>query len=127
MKPSFIASISFLAVFLFVFLLNSCQEPVYPDSISARFNPEFGRLRLKSPSLRKPLTPGNQEFLGFGAPGHQVEVLINGESMGRQLVGKEGAWLLPVHVPAATQFVIVIKEFDSSGQQVDQVIHKVPR
>lgn len=60
---------------------------------------------VEPPSITTPpgsLTAGANELRGTGAPGQQIEIVANGQSLGTATVGADGTWLLPVTLQAGS-------------------------
>ncbi|MCS6839283.1 MAG: LPXTG cell wall anchor domain-containing protein [Roseiflexus sp.] len=71
---------------------------------------------IAAPTLNLPnrVPPGSVTFSGEGAPGSTVEVLVDGQPIGRTTVGADGRWSLTGSVVAGERQVIA-RVIDASG------------
>jgi hypothetical protein len=63
------------------------------------------------------LTPGAVALSGTGTPSSQVEVLVDGQSVGKASVGADGAWSLPATLDAG-EHAISVRALDPAGAAV---------
>ena len=71
------------------------------------------------PTLNPPAASaaGETTLSGTGTPGSQVDVMLDGVSVGKATVGADGTWSLPVTL-AAGDHEIVVNELDADGKVV---------
>ena len=72
-----------------------------------------------APSLNPPSVSaaGETTLSGTGTPGSEVEVLIDGVSVGKATVGADGTWSLPVNLTAGDH-EIVVNGLDGAGKVI---------
>jgi hypothetical protein len=75
---------------------------------------------ITAPTLNTPsgtLVPGAITLSGTGTPNAQIEILLDGQSVGKASVGADGAWSLPVTLPVG-EHTINVRALDSAGATV---------
>jgi hypothetical protein len=73
--------------------------------------------QISAPTLQLPsgdLTAGTVSLSGTGMPNSQVEIVVNGQSLGKAAVGSDGAWSLPASI-AAGEYTISVRAVDAAG------------
>jgi hypothetical protein len=73
--------------------------------------------QIAAPTLNLPtgaLNPGAIPLSGTGTPNSQVEILVDGQSVGKATVGADGAWSLPATL-AAGEHEIAVRALDAAG------------
>lgn len=75
---------------------------------------------MLTPTEETALTAGVVELGGTGAPGAEIEVLLDGEVLGSATVGADGAWTLEQELPAGEHSLTVrnLDDPDSLSQPV---------
>jgi hypothetical protein len=64
------------------------------------------------------LTSGNVTLTGTGEPGSEVQVLVDGQPVGKVTVDSEGKWNLPTELAAAGEHEVRVQSVDDSGEIV---------
>jgi hypothetical protein len=75
---------------------------------------------VAAPTLNVPsgaLTSGAITLSGTGTPNAQIEILVDGQSVGQASVGADGTWSLPATLPAG-EHTIDVRALDSAGATV---------
>ncbi len=78
-------------------------------------------VKMTPPTLDLPggsLTAGQAELTGTGEPGSEVEVVVDGQVVGKTTVGADGKWSLTVELPEAKDYEIAVQAVDASGKTV---------
>ncbi|VAW36596.1 hypothetical protein MNBD_CHLOROFLEXI01-3097, partial [hydrothermal vent metagenome] len=60
---------------------------------------------------------GDITLVGTGAPGSEIEIVINGEVVGTAVVGDDGTWSFPATLPAG-DYELALRAVDGSGTAV---------
>ncbi|GIK41856.1 MAG: hypothetical protein BroJett011_56890 [Chloroflexota bacterium] len=71
------------------------------------------------PTLDQPseeLTAGPVTLTGSGEPGSQVEVVIDGQVVGKATVGDDGKWSLDTELSRSGDYEITVQSVDADGQ-----------
>jgi hypothetical protein len=71
------------------------------------------QVTITSPSEGDTLTEGPNEISGTGEPGEEVEVFVDGESVGTATVDEQGNWSIGVDLPAGNVTVQATQGMDS--------------
>jgi LysM repeat protein len=69
---------------------------------------------LKLPAGEVP--PGDIDLSGTGEPGVEVEVLVEGQVVGKTTVGSDGNWGLTIQLDEAGDYEVMVQALDSAGQ-----------
>jgi hypothetical protein len=75
---------------------------------------------IAAPTLNTPsstLTPGAITFSGTGLPNAQIEILLDGQSVGKASVSADGTWSLPATLLVG-EHTINVRALDSAGATV---------
>jgi hypothetical protein len=64
------------------------------------------------------LTSGKVTLTGTGEPGSEVQVLVDGQPVGKVTVDSEGKWSLPTELATAGEHEIRVQSVDDSGKVV---------
>lgn len=94
------------------------ESPVVATKESTSTSTE---LKVTAPTLDLPggsLTAGQAEMMGTGEPGSEVEVVIDGQVVGKTTVDAGGKWSLVVELPEAKDYEIAVQAVDPSGKAV---------
>jgi hypothetical protein len=78
---------------------------------------EAGR-QVTAPTLDPPsgsLTAGQIEMTGAGDPGSEVEVVVDGQVVGKTTVDPDGKWTISVTLPEAGDYEIKVQVVDAGG------------
>jgi hypothetical protein len=76
--------------------------------------------QIAAPALNMPtgaLAPGAIPLSGTGTPNSQIEILVDGRSVGKASVGADGTWSLPATLDAG-EYAISVRALDSTGATV---------
>jgi large repetitive protein len=74
-----------------------------------------------APALDLPsgeLPAGNVNLTGTGEPGTEVQIVVDGEPVGRVTVDSEGKWSFPFELPDSGDYDISVQSLDASGAVV---------
>jgi nucleoid-associated protein YgaU len=64
------------------------------------------------------VTPGQVALTGTGEPGSEVEVVIDGEVVGKTTVGGDGTWSYTADLPEPGDYQISVQNVDAGGQVI---------
>jgi nucleoid-associated protein YgaU len=76
---------------------------------------------VTAPTLNLPsgsVTPGKVELTGAGAPGSEVEVVVDGQVVGKTTVDRDGKWSISVELPEAKDYEVSVQGVDASGKVI---------
>ncbi|MCB0177912.1 MAG: hypothetical protein KDI62_06770 [Anaerolineae bacterium] len=62
------------------------------------------------------LSTGATTLTGTGTPGSEVEIVVNGESLGTTTVGDDGAWTFDANLDEAGDYEIVVNSLTADGE-----------
>lgn len=92
---------------------------IAPTPVPTVVPTEAPGVTVEAPAIDLPMgaTAGEVTLTGRGTPGTTVEVLIDGVSAGKTVVGADGAWSLPVTLTAGDR-TLVARVVDASGAEL---------
>jgi len=84
------------------------------------------RLPLSAPEMAAPtldlpagdLAAGEVELTGAGAPGSEVQIVLDGEVIGTATVDSDGSWSFTADLPEAGDYQLAIRALDATGAVV---------
>ncbi|MCB0166765.1 MAG: hypothetical protein KDI79_21240 [Anaerolineae bacterium] len=82
---------------------------------------EGGSAELAAPTLNLPgaaLAAGPLALSGTGAPGSDVEIMANGRSLGKAVVGADGTWTFDGTLDEPGDYEVVVNGLDADGNTV---------
>ncbi|HXV44966.1 MAG TPA: Ig-like domain-containing protein, partial [Anaerolineae bacterium] len=74
--------------------------------------------QIAAPALDLPggaLTPGSVTLSGTGEPGSEVEVVIDGQPVGKTTVGNDGKWSFTVDLPEPGDYQVSVQNVNADG------------
>jgi len=74
-----------------------------------------GALTLNIPDEEAPLSSGRVTLNGTGTPGDEVEVLVDGEAVGRTRVRPDGSWSLATRLNDPGDYEVSVQALDGEG------------
>lgn len=80
--------------------------------------PAISAPTLKSPSGTDRLPAGEVMFSGTGAPGTEVEIVVDGKAVGTAKISTDGTWTLAAQIDGAGTRAVQVRALDASGQSV---------
>ncbi|MBE7552193.1 MAG: hypothetical protein HS126_14075 [Anaerolineales bacterium] len=87
-----------------------------PATVEATAEPEIAAPVVNLPGGE--VTPGQVALTGTGEPGSEVEIVIDGQVVGKTTVGSDGTWSYTADLPEAGDYQISVQNVDADGQVI---------
>jgi outer membrane biosynthesis protein TonB len=96
--------------------ISEPTAPPAPVTVEATAEPEIAAPVVNLPGGE--VAPGQVALAGTGEPGSEVEVVIDGQVVGKTAVGSDGTWSFTADLPEPGDYQISVQNVDASGQVI---------
>ncbi|MCL4295639.1 MAG: hypothetical protein KJ077_07920 [Anaerolineae bacterium] len=87
-----------------------------PATVEATAEPEIAAPVVNLPGGE--VTPGQVALTGTGEPGSEIEVVVDGQVVGKTTVGGDGTWSYTADLPEPGDYQISVQSVDADGQVI---------